>query len=122
MSLELIVFSRRLMAAWYPPSTRLLQIRDYSTEKAARLTPGYGPVIKAKGEGENGVDGDLTLHPAGLPHEPHPKAFAIGKQALRKETNEVAVMIDTRDALEVAKLPEGVEWEAYVDSWKGGEG
>ena len=28
-------------------------------------------------------------------------------------------MLDARDALEVAPLPEGVEWPGYVDSWKG---
>ncbi|MEN8132454.1 MAG: homogentisate 1,2-dioxygenase [Pseudomonadota bacterium] len=65
--------------------------------------------------------GMLTLHPAGIPHGPHPKAFETGNKALRKETNEVAVMIDTRDALEVAELPAGIEWEGYVDSWKGGK-
>ena len=27
-------------------------------------------------------------------------------------------MIDARDALEVAELPEGIEWPGYVDSWK----
>jgi homogentisate 1,2-dioxygenase len=32
--------------------------------------------------------------------------------------DEVAVMIDTRDAVEVASLQEGVEWTGYVDSWK----
>jgi len=66
--------------------------------------------------------GMLTLHPAGIPHGPHPKAFETGKQALRKETDEVAVMIDARDSLEVGALPEGVEWPGYVDSWKGTAG
>jgi hypothetical protein len=27
-------------------------------------------------------------------------------------------MIDARDALDVAALPDGVEWPGYVDSWK----
>lgn len=63
--------------------------------------------------------GMLTLHPAGITHGPHPKAFEAGRKAMRKETDEVAVMIDTRDALEVADLPAGVEWAGYVDSWKG---
>jgi homogentisate 1,2-dioxygenase len=27
-------------------------------------------------------------------------------------------MIDARDALDVAPLPEGVEWTGYVDSWR----
>ncbi|MCG8489189.1 MAG: homogentisate 1,2-dioxygenase [Chromatiales bacterium] len=65
--------------------------------------------------------GMLTLHPAGITHGPHPKALEVGNKSLRKETDEVAVMIDTRDALEVAELPEGVEWPGYVDSWKGGK-
>ena len=62
--------------------------------------------------------GMLTLHPSGITHGPHPKAFKTGKQHQRKETDEVAVMIDARDPLEVATLPEGVEWPGYVDSWK----
>jgi homogentisate 1,2-dioxygenase len=37
---------------------------------------------------------------------------------VRKETDEYAVMIDTRFPLEVAPLPPGVENIAYVDSWK----
>jgi homogentisate 1,2-dioxygenase len=35
-------------------------------------------------------------------------------------TDEVAVMIDTRDALELGQLPAGVENEDYADSWSGG--
>lgn len=62
--------------------------------------------------------GMVTMHPCGFPHGPHPKAFQAGAKAAKKETDEVAVMIDTRDALKIAKLPEGVEWAGYVDSWK----
>jgi homogentisate 1,2-dioxygenase len=62
--------------------------------------------------------GMLTLHPCGFTHGPHPKAFLAGARAARIETNEVAVMIDARDALEVAKEAEAVEWPGYVDSWK----
>jgi homogentisate 1,2-dioxygenase len=62
--------------------------------------------------------GMITLHPAGFTHGPHPKAlknvFAPGKVA----TDEYAVMIDTRDALEIAPAAAGVEWPEYVDSWK----
>ena len=32
-------------------------------------------------------------------------------------TDEYAVMIDTRDALDVAEI-ENIEWPGYVDSWK----
>jgi homogentisate 1,2-dioxygenase len=28
-------------------------------------------------------------------------------------------MIDTRDALEIAPGAAGIEWQGYVDSWKG---
>jgi homogentisate 1,2-dioxygenase len=62
--------------------------------------------------------GMLTLHPSGFTHGPHPKAFQAGERGARSETNEVAVMIDARDALDVAPLPEGAEWTGYVDSWK----
>jgi homogentisate 1,2-dioxygenase len=62
--------------------------------------------------------GMITLHPSGFTHGPHPRALRAGAQAARTETNEVAVMIDARDPLEVAALPEGVEWAGYVDSWK----
>ena len=34
-------------------------------------------------------------------------------------TDEYAVMIDTRDALEVGAARRAVEWTGYVDSWKG---
>jgi homogentisate 1,2-dioxygenase len=62
--------------------------------------------------------GMLTLHPGGITHGPHPKAYAAAQTHTRTETDEVAVMIDARDALEVAELPEGIEWRGYVDSWK----
>jgi homogentisate 1,2-dioxygenase len=64
--------------------------------------------------------GMLTLHPSGFTHGPHPKALRAGMQSARRETNEVAVMIDARDALDVAPLPAGVEWTGYVDSWRTG--
>jgi homogentisate 1,2-dioxygenase len=63
--------------------------------------------------------GMVTLHPCGFTHGPHPKAFAAGAKAARTETDEVAVMIDTRDALEVGEPAAAVEWTGYVDSWRG---
>ncbi|GAA3540592.1 homogentisate 1,2-dioxygenase [Zobellella aerophila] len=62
--------------------------------------------------------GMVTLHPCGFTHGPHPKAFAAGAKHARTETDEVAVMIDTRLPLEVAELPEGVENIDYVNSWQ----
>jgi homogentisate 1,2-dioxygenase len=62
--------------------------------------------------------GMLTLHPCGFPHGPHPKAFKAGAAAAKKETDEVAVMIDARDAVVMSEEARGVEWKEYVDSWK----
>jgi homogentisate 1,2-dioxygenase len=67
---------------------------------------------------DNIKPGMVTLHPCGFTHGPHPKAFATGASHARKETDEYAVMIDTRFPLDVAPLPEGVENRDYVDSWK----
>ena len=39
----------------------------------------------------------------------------------KPETDEYAVMIDTRDALQVGDLPSGVEDLDYVRSWTQGE-
>lgn len=63
--------------------------------------------------------GMVTFHPSGFIHGPHPGAFKAGKAASRVETDEVAVMIDTRDALEVTKVAVSVEDPNYVHSWKG---
>ncbi len=63
--------------------------------------------------------GMITFHPAGFTHGPHPKAFAAGIKAERKETDEVAVMIDTRDSLDVLADAEPVEDRSYVESWQG---
>lgn len=59
--------------------------------------------------------GMLTLHPAGFPHGPHPKAVQnIGKKT---HTDEVAVMIDTWSPLNVDNSMEKVEVGNYWQSW-----
>ena len=60
--------------------------------------------------------GSLTHHPGGLPHGPHPgKAEAsIGK----KETKELAVMLDTFRPLRVAADALAVEDAEYERSWQ----
>jgi len=70
---------------------------------------------------DNIKPGMVTLHPCGFTHGPHPKAFQIGAKAARKETDEVAVMIDTRYPVAVADLPPGIELTRYVDSWRTSE-
>jgi homogentisate 1,2-dioxygenase len=62
--------------------------------------------------------GMITLHPAGFTHGPHPKALKNVLTPSKPATDEYAVMIDTRDALEIGSAATGVEWDGYVDSWK----
>ena len=64
--------------------------------------------------------GMVTFHPAGFTHGPHPKALSRMLVQTKPATEEYAVMIDTRDALEIGDAAAGVEWPGYVDSWKGG--
>ncbi len=63
--------------------------------------------------------GMVTFHPCGFTHGPHPKALQGMLVPRKQATDEYAVMIDTRDALDVGDLPAGVEWGGYVDSWRG---
>jgi homogentisate 1,2-dioxygenase len=63
--------------------------------------------------------GMLTFHPAGFTHGPHPKALARMFEQSKPATDEYAVMVDTRDPLDVTPAGAAVEWPGYVDSWKG---
>ena len=62
--------------------------------------------------------GMISFHPCGFTHGPHPKALKNAFEQKAEATNEVAVMLDTRDGLEVGEAAEAVEWTGYVDSWK----
>lgn len=62
--------------------------------------------------------GMMTLHPCGFPHGPHPKAMAAGAKHAKKETDEVAVMIDTRAPLDLGDAAKATELEDYVYSWR----
>ena len=62
--------------------------------------------------------GMMTLHPAGFPHGPHPKALRASRLGTRTATDEVAVMVDARDALDPGEAMAEVEWPGYVESWK----
>jgi homogentisate 1,2-dioxygenase len=64
--------------------------------------------------------GMVTFHPSGFTHGPHPKALTRMFEQTKPATDEYAVMIDTRDALDVGTAAAVVEWPGYVDSWKGG--
>jgi len=67
---------------------------------------------------DNIYPGMITMHPSGFTHGPHPKALENMLEQKAPGTNEVAVMIDTRDALEVDGPAAAVEWSGYVDSWQ----
>lgn len=60
-------------------------------------------------------EGDLTLHPAGIPHGPHPGAMerSIGQ----KETRELAVMVDTFKPLKLTSAAADLCDKAYYKSW-----
>lgn len=59
--------------------------------------------------------GQLTLHPGGIPHGPHPGAVerSIGAET----TEELAVMIDTFAPLRLARMAPELEDPTYVMSW-----
>jgi homogentisate 1,2-dioxygenase len=62
--------------------------------------------------------GMMTFHPSGFTHGPHPKALKNMLSQPKAATDEYAVMIDTRDPLEVGEAAATVENTSYVDSWK----
>jgi homogentisate 1,2-dioxygenase len=59
--------------------------------------------------------GNISLHPAGIPHGPHPGAAerSIGK----KETQELAVMVDTFKPLMVTEDAMKIADDKYFLSW-----
>lgn len=59
--------------------------------------------------------GMITLHPAGIPHGPHPGA--VEKSIGQKETAELAVMVDTFYPLKMTKDAQGIEDGDYEMSW-----
>ncbi|MDZ4839352.1 MAG: homogentisate 1,2-dioxygenase [Bacteroidota bacterium] len=61
------------------------------------------------------VKGQITLHPIGIPHGPHPGT--VEKSIGQKENKELAVMVDTFHPLWITKAAEGVEDKSYFQSW-----
>lgn len=59
--------------------------------------------------------GQITLHPGGIPHGPHPGTYegSIGK----KETQELAVMIDPFRPLQLTEDALNIEEKDYYLSW-----
>lgn len=64
----------------------------------------------------HGIDaGMVTWHPQGIHHGPHPKA--AGAVRGKTETDEYAVMLDTRRPLKMSPAAQAAEWPEYHMSW-----
>jgi homogentisate 1,2-dioxygenase len=59
--------------------------------------------------------GMITLHPAGIPHGPHPGL--VEKSIGKTETKELAVMVDTFKPLKLTQYAIEIENDGYVMSW-----
>jgi len=64
---------------------------------------------------KNVTRGMLTLHPAGIPHGPHPGT--VEKSLGAKETKELAVMVDTFHPLKLTETALAIENPGYTTSW-----
>lgn len=64
---------------------------------------------------KNVTRGMLTLHPAGIPHGPHPGA--VEKSIGKKDTQELAVMVDTFHPLQLTETALEIENPGYTMSW-----
>ena len=64
---------------------------------------------------KNIEEGYISLHPAGIPHGPHPGTYeaSIGKSG----TEELAVMIDTFKPLKLTQAALDIDDEKYYKSW-----
>lgn len=60
--------------------------------------------------------GMITLHPAGIPHGPHPGT--VEKSLGAKETKELAVMLDSFHPLMLTRAALNIENKDYINSWK----
>jgi homogentisate 1,2-dioxygenase len=59
--------------------------------------------------------GMITLHPIGIPHGPHPGS--VEKSIGKKETRELAVMVDTFKPLWLTEEAAKIESPDYYRSW-----
>ena len=64
----------------------------------------------------NNIDkGNITLHPTGIVHGPHPGA--VERSIGARETRELAVMVDTFRPLKITKQAMEIEDQDYFRSW-----
>jgi homogentisate 1,2-dioxygenase len=66
---------------------------------------------------KNVKQGQITLHPGGIPHGPHPGT--VEKSIGAKETKELAVMVDPFRPMMITKDALGIEDAEYHKSWLG---
>lgn len=59
--------------------------------------------------------GQITLHPGGIPHGPHPGA--IERSVGKKETGELAVMIDPFKPISITEEAMNLQVDDYYKSW-----
>jgi homogentisate 1,2-dioxygenase len=59
--------------------------------------------------------GNITLHPKGIPHGPHPGA--VERSIGAKETRELALMVDTFKPLKITQQALQIENPDYFKSW-----
>jgi len=62
------------------------------------------------------VKGQITLHPGGIPHGPHPGT--VEKSIGKERTEELAVMIDPFKPLMLTEEALQIEDESYHKSWQ----
>lgn len=64
---------------------------------------------------KNVSKGQLTLHPAGIPHGPHPGS--VERSIGATKTRELAVMVDTFHPLQLTTAALDIEDKNYITSW-----
>ncbi|HMC85748.1 MAG TPA: hypothetical protein VKI61_09485 [Chitinophagaceae bacterium] len=64
---------------------------------------------------KNVTHGMIILHPADIPHGPHPGS--VEKSIGAKDKKALAVMIDTIEPLQLTNLPLTIENKEYTKSW-----
>jgi homogentisate 1,2-dioxygenase len=64
---------------------------------------------------KNVTRGMISLHPAGIPHGPHPGT--VEKSIGKKSTEELAVMVDTFHPLMLTQAALDIEIAGYALSW-----
>ena len=60
-------------------------------------------------------EGQITLHPGGIPHGPHPGA--IERSVGKKFTEELAVMIDPFKPMMITEEAMNLQVDDYYKSW-----